>query len=154
MTVLTIYITVSFFFPRLSVSSAEPLNPKQAMETPFIIANDGVTPIWDIAYSYAILSLKTDDGLTITGSKKSRLNDITKAVSFMWPTEKYTVLFPLQAFQISPPSFVDMGVVVKYRPLPFIPYTREQSFRFMTRKASDGQLNWYPQPMAMKLDDD
>ncbi len=110
---LTPYVTVAYFFPRVTIYSAEPLDPASALETPFVISNDG---------------------------------------TIMWPTDKYTVRFPLRSFSISPVSFADMAVVVQYRPLPLVPFVRERVFRFMTAKTKDGQLNWYPQPLAMQLD--
>jgi hypothetical protein len=151
---LTLYVTVAYFFPRVTIYSAEPLNPASALETPFVISNDGTMPIFEVRYAYSILLLKTDDGLTINGDKKfrGRLKDSAKSISVMWPTDKYTVIFPLRSFRISPVSFADMAVVVQYRPLPLVPFVRERAFRFITAKTKDGQLNWYPQPLAMQLD--
>ncbi len=134
--------------PSLQKISVEglPLDPKDSSEATFTVKNTGVLPVFDLQCFYTIATLQTEDGLRGSAGEAPLFFE-SKTSAWLWPDEKQEVKATIKKLNTSPPSFVDMSITVRYKPVSKLSfYKREQSFRFMTAKKKNGLLGWYVQP--------
>ena len=66
--------------------------------------------------------------------------------------DKYTVFYPFPIV-IKPHTALehaDIEIIVRFS-IPWINWTLEKSFRFVTSKRGDGKLYWYRQPLNKEI---
>jgi hypothetical protein len=63
------------------------------------------------------------------------------------PNNSDTMSCDIATFKMAEPvKFADIGIVVSFR-LSFTPWRQERIYHFVTQKASDGSLYWFPKPL-------
>ena len=144
---------VAIFYPRISVSPASSLDPKSALLTPFVISNEGNIPLTNIVICLGLNKIKTQtkhghiEHVSYDGPFSALFCDPETAVSVLLPSEKYTVLSPLQFNPNGSVAFADIAIIVNFNPA-FFPIKMKKVFRFITTTGADGKLYWYAQPLS------
>ena len=136
--------------PRISVSQSQPLDVNDPFSTPFIVSNDGPLPLMNVKFSCAIRDLVDTKGDRATvGDQKGLGPEITapQLVSDeISPGERSTIPCASPFRFPTPLASGDVSIVVRFRiGYTFLPSKRIS--RFVTVKAADGHLYWYPQPV-------
>jgi len=130
------------------VSQSQPLNPADPFSTPFIVADDGPLGINAIKFTCLLIDVET-----VHQNRFIDVGLLSEALSVdgMDPGEKATVPCVFRSFfGLSPSDPIAKGnvaMVVEFRP-DFVPWRIRRKSRFMTLRASDGNLYWYPQPYS------
>jgi hypothetical protein len=136
--------------PRISVSQSQPLDVNEPFSTPFIVSNDGPLPLMNVRFACAINALRDSKGDNVTvGNQKGLGPEITvpQLISDeISPGERSTVPCANPFRFPTPLASGDVAIVVRFRiGYTFLPSKRIS--RFVTFKATDGHLYWYPQPV-------
>ena len=141
---------VASFVPRLSVYNASALNPSDPFSTPFILSNDGMLDIYSIEYSCAGNFIETESHNIVSDVEATHW---TPGRQILSPAEKDS--FPcglkgaveaLGVFPMVSIKTADITLNISFRPR-FIVWKQTKSFRFITARTSDNQLQWLPKSL-------
>jgi hypothetical protein len=155
---ISAYVTIfGYLSPRISVQPLTNMNPKDATSTEFSITNQGTMDIYDVAvgcrfmnfyiryYSPGTVAIRKAQP---NETKEPEIGDIHEIAPIdgyyhnIPPMRSGTMKVPLS---MPEEQNLDIEIVVNYRPA-WYPFARQESFRFITKVASDGQIYWLPRP--------
>lgn len=142
-TALTAWALFYDFSPKVSVSSAQALNPSDLFSTPFMLLNEGYLAIHDVEAECALNNVKYKNGSNIEQAiTRGSLNG-SKDIQ---PHEQMTFKCPPHGIAFgSDLASADVSIIASFQP-SFIPWRFHKEFRFVSEKSSDGYLHWFPQP--------
>jgi len=160
------YVTIlGYWSPRISVQPLSNLDPKDALSTRFSATNQGAMSIYNVSMGCRFINCRVmhyaapTDGSTEKSSfivlskrkdsdpKEPQLGEISE----MFPALTYDEVAPLRSTTLELPfsapgeDDIDIEIIVDYRPAWF-PFTRHESFRFVSKVGKDGQVHWLPRP--------
>ncbi len=136
---------LSYFQPRLSVTPQQALDPSKPFSVPFIIANNGYLPFRDVEFLCGIREVKGTENRTLG---KFALRFPHNRLSVLEPGKPATIscdFFAAKGFEFFPVISADIAIIVQFRP-QLLPWSKRESFRFITTEAADNKLLWFPQP--------
>lgn len=164
--IVSAYVGIlGFWLPRISVQALE-MNSRDALSSEFSVTNQGYTSIQSVAigYNFRNFSLREyskragnadnevpyvvvrrKDG---TEPKEPQLGDIAESIPLSGfydnipPLRSATMKIPLSMLE---EEDLDIEIIVHYRPA-WYPFARRESFRFITKVSSDGEIHWVPRP--------
>lgn len=136
------------FFPAFSVSSNPPLNPFDALTSPFVIRYESPIPVSDVDPTCTAMNL-----LDAHHNEIGPFSVTAPAlrVPEMWQGDTVTV--PCAArypFNTPPIIYGDITILVKFKPF-LVPrflhlHSWTHGFRFITVRYSNGTFGWVPEP--------
>jgi hypothetical protein len=155
---ISTYVTVfGYMSPRISVQPLPAMNPRDATSSEFSVNNQGSFDIYNVRTGFRFINL--DIAMSSSGEmftrkrvgtalKEPQIGDIKELI----PADSYysgipamrsaTVTMP---FSMPEVEDLDVEVNVYYRPA-WYPFGRKETFRFITKRSSDGQIHWLPRP--------
>ena len=149
---------IVFFWPRVTVEPSEPFDASPNPPIIFTITNTNVVPLAEIKPRLGLCAV----GIIIGGvdehpnppfnicNEKSTglLSPVDWHRKWLSVDEKTTVIWD-DAFHNQTSGnidYADIIITVAYQPW-YVPWRNEKSFRFVTKKLSDGKLHWIPRPI-------
>ena len=147
------------FLPRITVEASGPFEASAPPPVTFTIANVGIVPLEEVKPRLGFCALGINFGLKddnpvppfkkCNGTSSGFLAPANWQHSRLDMDEKFTVTWD-DAFHNQTPGqvdFADVILTVAYQPW-VLPWHREKTFRFVTRKLPDQKLYWFPRPLA------
>ncbi|MGC1778577.1 MAG: hypothetical protein WBB34_11565 [Xanthobacteraceae bacterium] len=146
------------FLPRMTVEASGPFDVSPLPVVTFTVTNTGVMPLEDVSPRLGFCALGINFGMTdnpVPPFNKCNGNSTGFLSPTNWQHRRLNVDVPFtvtwdDAFHNQTGGQVDYAdviVTVAYRPW-FLPWHREKTFRFVTRKMSDNKLYWFARPLA------
>jgi hypothetical protein len=146
------------FFPRITIEASGPFDPSPKPPVTFTIANTNVIPLEDVKPRLGFCAVSLNFGGTDEPNPPfNKCNE--NSTGFLSPPnwqhsrlamdEKLTATWD-DAFKNETSGTVDYAdviVTVVYRPW-FLPWVREKTFRFVTRKLGDQKIHWFARPLT------
>ena len=143
-TVVGLALSALTLLPRPAVESAPPLSSKDASSAVFDVVNNGIIPLERVNASVAIRRFGR-----IIGDPNYTSQFIMPAWQnqTLLTDEKFPVVMS-ESFNTGGviPMNADIAINVSYSPW-IIPITMTRRFRFVSRQASDGTMDWLPMPL-------
>ena len=164
------YVSIfGYWSPRLSVQPLPSMNARDALSSGFSVTNEGAMDINNVQIMSAFVNFKLrykspDSPVwnapagtephyeviwrTTNGPEESQIGDIAETVTAdsiyprIAPMRSGTMRIP---YSMPNEDNLDIVIIVWYRPA-WYPFMRHESFRFITRTASDGQIHWVSRP--------
>ena len=164
------YVTIfGYWSPRISVQPLPSVNPRDALSSGFFVTNHGAMDIYDVQIMSSFVNFKlryispespvwnatagTEPHYEVIRStsnqpEKPQVGDIAETVT---ADSIYPRIAPFRSGSMRIPysmpneEDLDIMVIVWYRPA-WYPLMRYETFRFVTRAASDGQIHWVERP--------
>jgi hypothetical protein len=143
---ITIWVAVT---PRVFIYPSAALDTANPVFTPFVIRNEGYLSIYDVKFSCSMKYLKFHgDILAIgLGDYTNRFSDPKQFARIIAPGEGCSELIPLSGLEHNQIENADIAIVLSFRPIGWLPWRREQLYRFVVNVGKDGQRYWLPQPI-------
>lgn len=151
--VITVIGTITWFWPSVSVSISDPVDPNNPFSAKATITNTGHITLRNVEPFIDLGEIKfgdpqhpgiwkSDVGFTEFGNRAWHAADLS-------PNQPLDI--GLSEGMFSPPSLLsaDLRITVKYQ-LPIIPIHREYSLPFSAAKQSNGHFYWYYTNSGMK----
>jgi len=139
--VLTIIVTVSYFYPKVSIVKSENLFPQNPFKNPFYIANDGNTAVTNIRYEVVVKEC------TLVGNNK--ISNLTarnfgnmKHIKRLDSNKKSYI--SIGNVIVAPPNFIESASIeiVYLFKIPIVPFTFRDKASFKIIQSSDGKFVW------------
>ena len=143
---MTMLGTYYLFQPKVSVEPDNPLDPRQPLLTPFKITNESALSIYRVNKELFLHKLLNDvgGGLENMGYVEEKSPEIPILAS----KESTTIAIKPNMFTNAWDS-ADLEVIVSYK-TAILRRAKRESFRFVTRKLSDGTTRWYHKAVSEK----
>ncbi len=146
---LSVFAIVGFlaiFWPKVILAPAPTLDPQNPLATPFEIINEGNLPIYDVRY-FPNFHFETNPG---TGELIIQNPDIIHPIEKISPGDHAPIFLPAKSKPENAIAHIGFTMLVKFRPVEFLPYTFKKYFHFTTSKNAEGEFVWYRQPFTNK----
>jgi hypothetical protein len=144
------------FFPRPTVTSADPVDPNNPFSVSFTVANNGLVPLTHVD---AVLAFKhiSYAGVVFRGYEPGKADDQFVRFSvdrwndhFLAMDDRFTVSTAETFLDRAPPDGLGrledatIAIIVAYQAWP-LPHwlRREKEFRFRTFRQTNGQIYWF-----------
>ncbi len=145
---------VSYVHPNISVTPLIALDSSRPLSMQFLVTNNGYLTIHDIKYAFGIERI---EGKVTFGSfggppgvDESSPRFVApeyKRAKSLDPNQSDSLSIDFNIFRMAEPiRKADIGIIVSFR-LWFIPWHQERVYHFVTQKAADGNLYWFPKPL-------
>jgi hypothetical protein len=147
------------FLPRVSIEASGPFDASPEPAIVFTIANTNIVPLADVKPRLGLCAVSLNFGIADDNPKPPVNKCTEKSTGFLAPTtwqhsrmdgdERDSVTWN-DAFHNRTTGvldFADIIITVAYRPW-ILPWRREKTFRFVTRKLGDGKIHWLSRPLA------
>ena len=147
------------FVPRITVEASGPFDASPEPPIVFTIANISIVPLADVKPRLGLCAVSLNYGIADDNPKPPFNKCTEKSTGVLAPTswqhsrmevdERDSVTWN-DAFHNQTPGILDYAdiiITVAYRPW-IVPWHMEKSFRFVTRKLSDGKIHWLSRPLA------
>ncbi len=137
------------FNPRVFVHPSVALDPENPAFTPFVVHNQGYLAIYDVKLSSSIKYLKFPGDITVIGlgDYTNRFSNPKHVASVIAPGEQYSELLPFTGMEHNKFENADIAIVLTFKPIKLLPWTRETLHRFVATQGKDKQWHWLPEPI-------
>lgn len=137
--VASFLVSLIVFWPRISVETSDPLDPRNPFSIPFMVKNDGYLLSYSVHHSLSIKNIELKNKISINGGGMSGFDeDIPKlcpnnssAISI-----QRTIGVPSD-FVESAEIYIDLSYKTQWIPLIF-----KDSYRFKLARKSNGDYVW------------
>lgn len=144
--VLSIASAIYFFLPKIKIYPGESLNPSNPFKTPFIIENQTALSIYNIEFSCVLGRIEAKESNQLIGNIGTKFTN--DPIPILRGNES-TTTFCASFKTLTPVTFADIDVTVKYKPKYFLKQ-KSLSMRFNTYPNRDGNLFWFPKALSEK----
>jgi len=137
------------FNPRVFVHPSVALDSKNPAFTPFVVHNQGYLTIHDVKFSCSMKYLKLPGNITVIGlgDYTNRFSNPKHMANVIAPGEQYSELLPFTGMEHNTFENADIAIVLTFKPIKWLPWTRETLHRFVATQGKDRQWHWLPEPI-------
>jgi len=137
------------FNPRVFVYPSVALDPKNPAFTPFVVHNQGYMAIHDVKFSCSMKYLKLPGDITVIGlgDYTNRFSNPKHVANVIAPGEQYSELLPFTGMEHNTFENADIAIVLTFKPIKWLPWSRETLHRFVATQGKDSQWHWLPEPI-------
>ena len=137
------------FNPRVFVHPSVALDPKNPAFTPFVVHNKSYLAIHDVKFSCSVKYFKLPGDITVIGlgDYTNRFSNPKHVANVIAPGEQYSELLPFTGMEHNTFENADIAIVLTFKPIKWLPWTRETLHRFVATQGKDRQWHWLPEPI-------
>jgi len=151
-TLLFVIAAVEGFWPRVSISSKDPVNTSLPFSVSFTLTNTGFVTLYDAGVRIALGEIVAEPQ-SFNPPQHFELG----SGGFTRPEWQHHILTRDEPWTISTENMfglalnavlsgADFAIVIRYK-LRFWPWYNDNAFRFVTHRSDNGQLYWYSAPL-------